>query len=178
MQKLDSAKPESGVTTFGLLYEAIKNLIDTLRSLFSGNALFSAPVTGQLCLVETENQNGILYNYDSTWQDIAEKSTNFREKGVSNIIATAGTIDLDGDNKSFLNLNAATTVDNIINGNDGEEIFLRDNSIGAKTITNNAGGSGEIILSGAGNYTMTDGDVVGLILHSGVWYETGRIEWA
>lgn len=80
-QTFNATKPESGVTTFGELYQIIRDHNDTLRSSFSGAAFPTNPTTGQLCWRTDRGTNGYLYIFtgntaigESGWVSNAEAS--------------------------------------------------------------------------------------------------------
>ena len=64
---------QSGVTTFGQLYGKINNLVEALRSAFSGTSFPTNPREGQFCLRTDQNK---LYVYiNNNWDEVAVSST-------------------------------------------------------------------------------------------------------
>ena len=83
--------PVSGTTTFGQLYAKIINLVEALRSTFSGTAFPAspAPVEGQLCYRTDEDK---LYIYRNTaWEEVPLAGTLWQE--IINARGTKPSID-------------------------------------------------------------------------------------
>lgn len=62
-QTFDANKPQSSVTTFGELYQVLRDHFAALRSGFSGTAFPSSPVQGQVCLRTDRGTYGAFYVY-------------------------------------------------------------------------------------------------------------------
>lgn len=77
-QEFNPIKPESGVTTFGQLYQLLRNHFDAVRSNFSGTSFPTNPTTGQPCY-RTDYNPHRLYIYDGTsWVDQSNALNNLQ----------------------------------------------------------------------------------------------------
>ena len=62
-QTFDANKPQTAVTTFGELYQILRDHCAALRSGFSGTGFPSSPVQGQVCLRTDRGTYGAFYVY-------------------------------------------------------------------------------------------------------------------
>ncbi|NOX15953.1 MAG: hypothetical protein GXP61_08015 [Epsilonproteobacteria bacterium] len=97
-QIYDSTKPTSGVTSFGELYQVIKDKDEALRSNFSGSSFPSSPTPGQNCWRSDRGTNGLKYIFtgdttvgESGWIEDTENATIGKE--VVNSRGTKPTLD-------------------------------------------------------------------------------------
>jgi hypothetical protein len=92
-QTYDSTKPETGVTTFGVLYSILRNHFETLRSSFSGTSFPTSPtpVAGQHCY---RTDLSLEYEYDgANWNEVASSGAGL---GLEIINARGSKSSLDG----------------------------------------------------------------------------------
>jgi len=62
-QQFDPSKPQSGVTTFGELYQVLRDHFQAVGSNFSGTVFPTNPITGQKCFRTDRGQAGQMYVY-------------------------------------------------------------------------------------------------------------------
>ena len=138
-QAFNSASPESGVTSMGILYALLRDHQDAIRSQFAGSSAPANPLTGQPWL-DTSLTPYRLKIWDATaWTDVGEFSVGYLNRVwvPKSFSGAAQTIDVDLANLIEVTATTAgSSIDVFSNPREGQSLEILN--VGTNTFTINS----------------------------------------